>query len=156
MLRNSKLEQDEIDRERTVVQQELKRNHHSPGAWAGGLIGTPVYGAQPPGWDVGGSVELAEELQRPDFVSPLRDWYRPSHIVLPPASHPSHDRHMSMAEPLSRDMPPRETPPAGEVRARSESHCGAMRPSAYGAERPLDTRHQFPARGAEVAVLVGQ
>ena len=48
MLRNSKLEQDEIDRERTVVQQELKRNHDNPGSWAGRLIGGAVYGESEP------------------------------------------------------------------------------------------------------------
>ncbi len=110
MLLHSRLEQSEIDRERTVVQQELKRNHDSPGAWAGRLIGTSVYGAQPPGWDVGGSVELVEEMQRPDFVSHISDWYRPSNIVLSVAGNTSHERVMSIAEPLFRDMPVGEIP----------------------------------------------
>ncbi|MGH2611325.1 MAG: M16 family metallopeptidase, partial [Tepidiformaceae bacterium] len=61
MLLHSKLEQAEIDRERTVVQQELKRNHDNPGSWAGRLIGQAIYGDQPCGWDVGGSVELVQE-----------------------------------------------------------------------------------------------
>ena len=58
MLLNSLLDQEEIDRERTVVQQELKRNHDNPGAWAGRLIGQAVYGDQPVGRDVGGTVYL--------------------------------------------------------------------------------------------------
>ncbi|MBI2766827.1 MAG: insulinase family protein [Chloroflexi bacterium] len=105
MLLHSKLEQEEIDRERTVVQQELKRNHDNPGAWAGRLIGTAVYGAQPPGWDVGGSVELVQEMQRADFVSHIGDWYHPSNIVLSVAGNTNHKRVVELAEPLFKDVP---------------------------------------------------
>lgn len=110
MLLHSKLEQVEIDRERTVVQQELKRNHDAPGAWAGRLIGTSVYGEQPAGWDVGGSVELVEEMQRPDFVGHIGEWYRPSNIVLAVAGNVTHDEVLRRAEPLLRDMPPGPLP----------------------------------------------
>jgi predicted Zn-dependent peptidase len=105
MLLHSKLEQHEIDRERTVVQQELKRNHDNPGAWAGRLIGQSVYGEQPSGWDVGGSVELVQEMQRPDFVSHIEEWYRPSNVVLSVAGNVTHERVMELAEPLFREMP---------------------------------------------------
>lgn len=100
MLLNSKLEQAEIDRERTVVQQELKRNHDNPGAWAGRLIGLAVYGEQPSGWDVGGSVELVQEMQRPDFVSHISEWYKASNIVLSVAGNVTHQQVLDLAGPL--------------------------------------------------------
>lgn len=105
MLLNSKLEQSEIDRERTVVQQELKRNHDNPGAWAGRLIGTAVYGEQPSGWDVGGSVDLVDGMQRPDFVEHISEWYRPSNIVLSVAGNVTHAEVVRRAEPLFAGMP---------------------------------------------------
>jgi predicted Zn-dependent peptidase len=104
MLLNSKLEQEEIDRERTVVQQELKRNHDNPSAWAGRLIGTAVYGDQPSGWDVGGSVDLVQEMQRPDFIEHISQWYLPSNIVLSVAGNVSHEQVVAQAEPMFRDM----------------------------------------------------
>ncbi len=104
MLLCSRLEQEEIDRERTVVQQELKRNHDNPAAWAGRLIGTSVYGEQPSGWDVGGSVELVQEMHRPDFVEHIEAWYKPSNIVLSVAGNVTHDQVVRLAEPLFRDM----------------------------------------------------
>lgn len=104
MLLNSKLEEVEIDRERTVVQQELKRNHDNPGAWAGRLIGTSVYGEQPPGWDVGGSVELVEQMRRPDFVEHIEAWYRPSNVVLSVAGNVTHEQVIGLAEPLFSRM----------------------------------------------------
>jgi predicted Zn-dependent peptidase len=110
MLLHSKLEQTEIDRERTVVQQELKRNHDNPGAWAGRLIGTSVYGEQPPGWDVGGSVELVQEMQRPDFLSHIEEWYLPGNIVLSVAGNVTHDQVVAQAAPLFEGMNPGALP----------------------------------------------
>lgn len=110
MLLDSKLEQSEIDRERAVVQQELKRNHDNPGAWAGRLIGLSVYGEQPPGWDVGGSVELVEEMQRPDFVSHISEWYKPGNIVLSVAGNVTHEQVVAQAEPLFASMEAGELP----------------------------------------------
>lgn len=104
MLLHSKLEQEEIDRECPVVQQELKRNHDNPGAWAGRLIGTSVYGDQPAGWDVGGPVELIPTWKRPDFISHISDWYKPSNIVVSVAGNVTHAQVMELAEPLFSGM----------------------------------------------------
>jgi predicted Zn-dependent peptidase len=104
MLLHSKLEQVEIDRECPVVQQELKRNHDNPGAWAGRLIGQAVYGEQPPGWDVGGPVELIPTWKRPDFIEHIEEWYKPSNIVLSVAGNVSHDEVLRLATPLFEGM----------------------------------------------------
>ena len=106
MLLHSKLEQVEIDRERTVVQQELKRNRDNPGSWAGRLIGTAVYGEQPSGWDVGGSVELVQEMHRPDFIEHIGQWYHPSNVVLSVAGNVTHKQVMELAAPMFGEMKP--------------------------------------------------
>jgi predicted Zn-dependent peptidase len=100
MLLHSKLEQEEIDRERTVVQQELKRNHDNPQTWASRLIGQAVYGPQPSGWDVGGSVETVEEMHRPDFISHMDEWYLAGNIVVSVAGNVSHEQVVEQAEKL--------------------------------------------------------
>lgn len=110
MLLHSKLEQVEIDRERTVVQQELKRNHDNPQAWAARLAGQAVYGAQPCGWDVGGSVETVEDMQRPDFISHISQWYVPSNVVLSVAGNVSPTAVMDHAERLFGEMEPGPIP----------------------------------------------
>ena len=86
------------------VQQELKRNHDNPGAWAGRLIGQAVYGEQPCGWDVGGSVELVQEMQRPDFVEHIGAWYRAGNVVLSVAGNVTHEMVLAAAEPFFLDM----------------------------------------------------
>jgi predicted Zn-dependent peptidase len=104
MLLHSKLEQEEIERECPVVQQELKRNHDNPGAWAGRLIGTSVYGEQPAGWDVGGPVELIPTWSRPDFIGHISEWYKPSNIVLSVAGNVTHEQVVALATPLFSEM----------------------------------------------------
>lgn len=104
MLLHSKLEQEEIEREAPVVQQELKRNHDNPGAWAGRLIGQAVYGEQPTGWDVGGPVELIPTWSRPDFLGHIGVWYKPSNIVLSVSGNVSHQRVVELATPMFSEM----------------------------------------------------
>ncbi len=105
MLLHSLMEQQEIERERTVVQQELKRTHDNPSAWAARLIGQAVYGDQPCGRDVGGTVELVESWERPDFVGHMERWYRGPNIVLSVAGNVTHEQVMAMAEPMLASMP---------------------------------------------------
>src|SRR2546421_12712226 len=47
MVQHSLLEEVEIERERTVVQQEIRRSHDQPGSWCGELLSQAVYGDQP-------------------------------------------------------------------------------------------------------------
>ena len=137
MLLHSRLEQSEIDRERTVVQQELKRDHDNPGGWAGRLIGGAVYGEQPAGWDVGGSVELVQEMQRPDFVGHISEWYRPSNIVLSVAGNVSHEQVMRHAEPLFKDMP------AGPIPGYTPYNPGVAGPRVVTESRDVDQCSMF-------------
>ena len=104
MLLHSTLSQEEIDRERTVVQQELKRSHDNPGAWVSRLLGLSVYGEQPCGWDVGGSVELVDEMNRPDFIEHMEGWYRGPNMVLSVAGNCTHEQVLELAAPRFADV----------------------------------------------------
>ncbi len=132
MLLNSKLEQGEIDKERTVVQQELKHNHDSPGAWAARLIGKALYGEQPCGWDVGGSVELVNTMNRPEFVDHISSWYHARNHVLSVAGNVSHGQVMEQAERLFGAMPNDEIP---SVRPYDPGVTG---PRVMTDSRPID------------------
>lgn len=91
MLLDSLLDPEEIDRERSVVQQEIKRTQDQPGAWVGELLGQAVFGDQPLGWPTAGYEETVGALQRDDFVSWMRDWYHPANLVVSVAGNTSHE-----------------------------------------------------------------
>ncbi|MSQ42152.1 MAG: insulinase family protein [Dehalococcoidia bacterium] len=112
MLQHSLLDPVEIDRERTVVQHELRRSHDSPGAWAGELIGRAVFGDQPIGWPVGGSLETVAAMQRPDFIAHIQAHYTAQNAVLSVAGHVQHAQVVELAERHFGDLA-RGTPPEG-------------------------------------------
>jgi predicted Zn-dependent peptidase len=111
MLQHSLLETEEIDRERTVVQQEIKRAHDNPGAFVGELLGRAVYGDQPIGWPVAGSVETVEEMHRPDFVDHMTGYYTAENSVLSVAGNVEHDQVVEWASQRFADLPS-GSPPA--------------------------------------------
>ena len=96
-LQHSLLDAGEIDRERTVVQQELRRTHDNPAAWVGELMGRAVFGDQPVGWPVGGTLETVEALQRPDFIEHMTAHYTAQNSVLAVSGNVEHERVVDLA-----------------------------------------------------------
>ncbi len=82
MLQHSLLDAKEIERERSVVQQEIRRSYDQPAAWASELLSRACFGDQPIGWPVIGTEESVGGLAREDFVEHLQNWYAPSNMVL--------------------------------------------------------------------------
>ena len=98
MVLNSKMEEDEVERERTVVQQEIRRSHDQPSAWAGELLSRAVYGDQPIGWSIAGSLETVQGLTREDMVEHVATWYTPGNSVLSVAGNVRHEQVVELAE----------------------------------------------------------
>jgi predicted Zn-dependent peptidase len=104
MYRNSLLEQDEIDRERTVVQQEIRRAFDQPGAWASELLSRATFGDQPIGWPVAGTLETVEAMKHDHFVEHVRQYYVPSNTVLSVAGNTTHEEVLALAQQLFGDI----------------------------------------------------
>jgi predicted Zn-dependent peptidase len=100
MLQHSLIDQAELDRERTVVQEEIRRAYDTPGAWVSRLITKACFGDQPIGWDVAGSVETVQELNRPDFMKHIETWYVPENMVLSVGGNTTHQEVLSLAGKL--------------------------------------------------------
>jgi predicted Zn-dependent peptidase len=123
MLTHSVLDQEEIDRERSVVQQEIRRSKDNPAAWCGELLGEALFGDQPMGWSTAGTEETVEELQRDDFVSWLDSWYGMRNIVVSVAGNTTHDAVEALARKQlavdgRRPRAPDVQPVAGQLPAR--------------------------------------
>jgi predicted Zn-dependent peptidase len=97
MLHNSLLSAEEIDRERSVVQQEIKRTRDQPGAWAGELLGRAMYGDHPMGWSTAGNEDTVQAIARADFADWIGAWYGAPNVVVSVAGNTSHDRVVELA-----------------------------------------------------------
>ena len=100
MLNNSLLDPAEIDRERSVVQQEIRRTKDQPGAWAGELLGRAFYGDHPMGRSTAGTEETVGAMQQGDFKEWLGAWYGAPNIVVSVAGNTTHQQVLPLAERL--------------------------------------------------------
>ncbi len=105
MMLNSLLATEEIDRERSVVQQEIRRSHDNPGQWVGELSSRATFGDQPIGWPVAGSIETVDGLVRADFTDHVTGFYSAANSVFSVAGNVEHSAVVETAERLFRDMP---------------------------------------------------
>src|SRR6201987_1079443 len=82
MLRNSRFDSDEIDREKGVIVEEMNMYFDTPRDYVGGVYEALLYGDQPLGWDIIGRKETVRAATRETFSSYLDRWYHPSRMVL--------------------------------------------------------------------------
>lgn len=90
MFHNSLIDADEIERERSVVQQEIRRTHDQPGAFVGELLGRAVYGDQHLGWSTAGTEETVAGIKQEDFKEWMSVWYGAPNVVVSIAGNTDH------------------------------------------------------------------
>src|ERR671934_1671801 len=82
MLRRSKFDAEEIEREKGVIIEEMNMYFDTPRDFIGGVYEELLYGDQPLGWDIIGRKETVREATRDTFTSYLDRWYKPSRMVV--------------------------------------------------------------------------
>jgi len=90
MFHNALLAPEEIARERSVVQQEIRRTQDQPGAWAGELLGKAMYGEHPMGWPTAGTEETVAAIEQNDFKEWIGAWYGAPNVVVSVAGNTTH------------------------------------------------------------------
>src|SRR5436309_1376877 len=108
MLRNSRFDPEEIDREKGVIIEEMNMYFDTPRDFIGGVYEELVYGDQPLGWEIIGRKETVRGATRETFTSYLDRWYHPPRIVLGVGGRLG-DGLLERAQELLGDLPPRET-----------------------------------------------
>jgi predicted Zn-dependent peptidase len=109
MLRNSKFDRDEIDREKGVIVEEMNMYYDTPRDYIGSVYEQLIYGDQPLGWDIIGRKETVRDASRETFMSYLDAWYHPSRMVLGVGGRLG-DGLLDRANELLGDLQPREAP----------------------------------------------
>jgi predicted Zn-dependent peptidase len=82
MIRHSKFDPEEIEREKGVIIEEMNMYFDTPRDYLSGLYEQLVYGDQPLGWDIIGRKETVREATRETFTDYLDRWYKPSRLVI--------------------------------------------------------------------------
>jgi len=82
MLRNSKFEPEEIEREKGVIVEEMNMYYDTPRDFIGGVYDQLLYGDQPLGWDIIGRKETVRAATRDTFLDYVGRWYKPVRMVV--------------------------------------------------------------------------
>ncbi|MDP3758793.1 MAG: pitrilysin family protein, partial [Candidatus Daviesbacteria bacterium] len=80
MVKESLLNQEEIDREKGVIVEELRMFRDNPARYVWDLYERLQYGNQPLGWDIGGEEKTVNTLNRENFISYMDSLYAPENI----------------------------------------------------------------------------
>jgi predicted Zn-dependent peptidase len=82
MLRNSKFDPEEVDREKGVIVEEMNMYFDTPRDYISGVYDSLLYGDQPLGWDIIGRKETVRAATRDTFLDYTGHWYKPRRMVV--------------------------------------------------------------------------
>lgn len=81
MIRHSKFDPEEIEREKGVIVEEMNMYYDTPRDYVDGVYDSLLYDDQPLGWDIIGTKETVRAAMQQTFVDYLDRWYRAPRIV---------------------------------------------------------------------------
>jgi predicted Zn-dependent peptidase len=108
MIRHSRFGEEEIEREKGVISEEMNMYYDTPRDFIGGVYDSLLYGDQPLGWDVLGRKETIRAATHETFTGYVDRWYRPERIVVGLGGRIG-DGLLELLEGLFGDLEPRET-----------------------------------------------
>lgn len=82
MMYNSRHDQEEVDRERGVILEEMNMYLDTPQDRVGEIIDHLLYPDHPMGWDIIGTRESLKNINREQLVKYNQRWYNPSNLVV--------------------------------------------------------------------------
>jgi predicted Zn-dependent peptidase len=82
MLRHSKFDPEEIEREKGVIVEEMNMYYDTPRDYVDGVYDQLLYGDQPLGWDIIGTKETVRAAGRDTFLGYIDRWYRAPRMVV--------------------------------------------------------------------------
>jgi predicted Zn-dependent peptidase len=104
MLRHSKFDPEEIDREKGVILEEMNMYQDTPRDAIGDIYETLMFGDNPLGWETLGTKETIREANRDTFLDYINEWYTAERMVVGVSGMVGSDL-TPMLEELLGDLP---------------------------------------------------
>jgi predicted Zn-dependent peptidase len=82
MLRNSKFDPEEVEREKGVILEEMNMYYDTPRDYISSLYEELLFGDNPLGWETLGTKDTVRAATRETFVDYVGHWYTPSRMVV--------------------------------------------------------------------------
>ena len=101
---NPKFKQEEINKERGVIIEEINMYEDNPAKKIGDIWTDLLYGDQPAGWDTAGKKEIIAKLMHSDFVKYHNDHYVASKTVAVVSGNIEHDNIVHKIKKLFKSI----------------------------------------------------
>ncbi len=145
MIRHPLFEPTEIEKERSVIIEELSATRDDPQEWVNLLIDEVMWPNLPLGRDDAGFVETVAQLDRQQMLNYLDKHYLPNSLVISVAGNIDHGQVIQATERIFKDweagekpgwkksLPPRDTLPVAMIKKETEQTniCLATLGAAY-------------------------
>jgi len=82
MIKESLLAEEEIEKEKGVIVEEIRMRRDNPGVYVWDLYEMLQFGDQPLGWDTAGEEKIIHSMSRRDFIEYINNLYSPKNMVL--------------------------------------------------------------------------
>ena len=82
MIRNSKFDSEELEREKGVIVEEMNMYFDTPRDYVSSVYDELLFGDNPLGWETLGTKETVTGATRETFIDYLSSWYRPARMVV--------------------------------------------------------------------------
>jgi predicted Zn-dependent peptidase len=82
MLRNSKFDSEEVEREKGVILEEMNMYYDTPRDYVGSVYEELVFGSNPLGCETLGTRDTIKSATRETFLDYIGNWYTPSRMVV--------------------------------------------------------------------------
>jgi predicted Zn-dependent peptidase len=109
MVLHSRLDPEEVEKEREVIQEELRMTYDQPSYRVDLLIDEAMWPNQAMGRDVGGTPETVADIQQKDIREYMHQQYNPANTVVAVAGNVTHEEVVDMLAETTRDWKPLES-----------------------------------------------
>ena len=109
MVLNSRLDPEEVEKEREVIQEELRMTYDQPSYRVDLLIDEAMWPDQAMGRDVGGTLETVADIQQKDIREYMHQQYNPANTVVAVAGNVTHEEVVGILAETTRDWKPLES-----------------------------------------------
>ncbi|HUK97344.1 MAG TPA: pitrilysin family protein, partial [Gaiellaceae bacterium] len=82
MIRNSKFESEELEREKGVIVEEMNMYFDTPRDYVSSVYDELLFGDNPLGWETLGTKETVTGATRDTFLDYISEWYKPERMVV--------------------------------------------------------------------------
>jgi predicted Zn-dependent peptidase len=98
MVNDSILKAIEIEKERTVIVEEIKMYLDQPSSHVHELISELLWPDQPLGWPIAGTIKSVCDIERRDLVNHVRSFYHPNNLLVTACGDVTHQEVLDLTE----------------------------------------------------------